>query len=94
MKLSIIVDNFIMTGVKVKAKQPYSNKNHLVFDCEDKNGNTITLVMWNSYDSYAALGEPSVMNIAGTIETVGFPDRTTKRRATNVTLKIKDMRVA
>ena len=85
---------FCMTGVKVKAKQPYSNKNHLVLDCEDKNGNTITLVMWNSYDSYAALGEPSVMDIAGTIETVGFPDRTTKRRATDVTLKIKDMRVA
>ena len=85
---------FCMTGVKVKAKQPYSNKNHLVLDCEDKNGNTITLVMWNSYDSYKALGEPSVMDFAGTIETVGFPDRTTKRRATDVTLRVKDMRAA
>ena len=93
-KETFLEPTFCLMGVKVKAKQPYSNKNHLVLECEDKNGGKITLVSWNDYPAYEAIGCPETIDIAGKIATVGFPDRTTKRRATDVTIKIKDMRAS
>lgn len=83
---------FCMRGLHVRAKQPYSNKNHLVLDCTDKNGAQFTLVEWNGYPAYEALGMPTVIDIAGTLSTVGFHDRTTGRKAQDVTIRIADMR--
>ena len=83
-----------LRNVSVTAKQPYSNKDHLVLECKDKKGAKSTLVLWGGYPAYAALGEPDTIDIAGKIGTVGFPDRTTKRRASDVTIKIQDMKKA
>lgn len=85
---------FCLKNVKVQTRQPYSNKNHLVLDCIDKDGTKFTLVEWNGYPAYEALGKPKAIDIAGRISTVGFQDRTTKRKAQDVTIRIDDMRAA
>lgn len=85
---------FCLCNVKVKAKQPYSNKDHLVLECEDDGGHKITLVSWNEYSMYKEIGEPEVVDIAGKICTVGFLDRTTKRKPTDVTIRIKDIKAS
>lgn len=85
---------FCLKDVKVKATQPYSNKDHLVLRCTDKQGKELTLVLWGGYPQYESVGKPAVMDIAGTLSMVGFPDRTTKRKATDITIKIIDMKPA
>lgn len=93
-KSSCIEPIFCLKDVKVKAMQPYSNKDHIVLQCTDKHQKELTLVLWGGYPQYESIGKPAVMDIAGTIGTVGFPDRTTKRRATDITIKIIDMKPA
>lgn len=85
---------FIVENVNVKASEPYSNKEHLVLDCVDKNGTKITLVSWNNKKMYDSIGRPDKIDIVGTITDVGFSDKTTGRRANDITLNIIDVRAA
>ena len=88
---------FVIKDVTVTIEQPYSNKEHIVLKCTDKRNNKITLVSWESkysYSKYVKLGKPTKIDIAGTISDVGFSDKTTGRRATDVTLVITDIRPA
>lgn len=88
---------FVLKNIDVEIEHPYSNKEHLVMKCRDKDNNQITLVSWESkysYSNYVKLGSPSKINIVGTISDVGFPDKTTGRRSSDVTFNIMDIRPA
>jgi single-stranded-DNA-specific exonuclease len=83
---------FYMRDVEVEAKTPYKNKDHLMLRAKDKNGKRLNLVGWNMYPAYEEIGCPKKMDIAGTIKTVSFYDKTANRRKGDVTLDIEDMR--